>query len=91
MVSVLLPARITDIRLLPRVGPHVLNQVAGLRARLTARLTDMFLLRHMRIHVRSQATVLREHLPTFRTVMRYARRLSISSVRSSVIEVSRVL
>ena len=85
MVCVRLPARITDKRLLPRVGPHVLNQVAGLRERLAARLADMFLLRRMHPHVRSQATVLREHLPTRRTVMQYARRLSISNVRFSAI------
>ena len=34
-------ARIADMRLLSRVYPHVIRQVAGLRERLAACLTDM--------------------------------------------------
>ena len=49
-----LAARLADIRLLPRMCPHVVHQAAGRRERLAAGLADMRLLPRMHAQVRSQ-------------------------------------
>ena len=46
-----LAARLTDIRLLPRMRLHVPIQSTGLTERLAARLADIRLLPRMRAHV----------------------------------------
>ena len=42
------------MRFLPQMGPHALEQAAGVGERLAARLADMRLLPRMRAHVRRQ-------------------------------------
>ena len=57
-----LAARLTDMRLLPRMRAHVRSQATGLRERLAARLADMRLLPRMRAHVPSHVDGRRERL-----------------------------
>ena len=54
--------RLTFVRFLTRMGPHVIGQVAGPRERLAARLAYMWPLPRMAPHVHSQVKGLRERL-----------------------------
>jgi hypothetical protein len=71
--------------------PHMLGQLAGALAQFATRVTDMPLPPRMRPHVCSQVAGCREGLAAHLADMRYARRLSISSVGFSAIEISSVL